>query len=166
VAGKFLRIGTDLIEEAEGVVASTGTPDANRLVSTGANGKIHPSVLPTGVGPDLLVAEATENLAAGSYVNIFNNGGTTGVRLADRTNGRQADGFVKTAVTAGNLAEVFFEGPNDALSGLTIGARYFLSTLGQATATPPTGPGLWQYLGRAISTTAINTDIDDAIERI
>lgn len=165
MAAKFLRIGTDLVEEASGVVASTGTPDANRLVSTGANGKLHPSVLPTGVGPDLLVAEATENLSAGSYVNIYNNSGTPAVRLADRSNGRQADGFVKAAFNIGDLAEVFFEGANDQLSGLTIGARYFLSTLGQATATSPTGPGLWQYLGRAVASNSINTDIDDAIQR-
>lgn len=166
MAGKYLQIGTDLVEEAEGVVTSTGATDADRLVSTGADGKLHPSVLPTGVGPDLLVAEATENLSAGSYINIFNDGGTPGVRLADRSNGRQADGFVKEAFNAGDMAEVYFEGANDQLSGLTLGARYFLNTLGQATATPPTGPGLWQFLGRAISTTAINTDIDDAIERI
>jgi len=119
-----------------------------------------------GVGPYVLVAKAFENLTAGSYVSIFNNSGEVAIRLADRLNGRQADGFVKAGFLAGENAEVYFEGLNNSFSGLTIGAKCFLSIMGQVTNISPTGPGLWQYLGRAISPTAIYTEIDDAIERI
>lgn len=166
MSNKFLTIGTEQVEEAQGATTSSGVADANRLISTGADGKLHPSLLPTGVGPDLLVAPTVEDLSAGDYVNIFDDAGTPSVRLADRSNGRQADGFVKSAFTTGQSAEIYFEGANDALTGLTVGARYFLGTNGNPVTPGPTGAGLWQYLGRAISSTAINTDIDDAIERI
>jgi hypothetical protein len=166
MSNKFLSIGPENIEESQAATISLGLPTANTIISTGPNGKLHPSFLPTGVGPDLLVAPATENLSAGDYVNIWDNGGTQSVRLADRSNGRQAHGFVKAAVNSGDLAEVFFEGANDALSGLTPSARYFLGTNGNPVTPGPTGPGLWQFLGIAVSATAINTDIDDAIVRI
>ena len=59
-------------------------------------------------------------------------------------------------------ATIYFEGANDDLSGLTPGARQYLSTAGGRTQTVPT-TGLLQCLGIAISATEINTDISEEI---
>ena len=61
---------------------------------------------------------------------------------------------------------MFFEGANDAVSGLTVGERYYLSTAGGVETSPTTVSGeLLQLVGWAVSATAINTDIQDCITR-
>jgi hypothetical protein len=165
MAQKFIRLNNGRLAEKEATVTSTGVAEAGEVVALDSAGKLDVSVLPVGVGPDVTILEATEDLGAGDYVNIFDNGGTPAVRLADNSNSREAHGFVKSAFLIGQDATVYFEGANDSLSGLTVGARYFLGTAGSATATPPQSPAqISQLLGIAISATAINTDIDDLVE--
>ena len=166
--GRFLNIDdtSGRVVESSGINASTGVGDAGKVITTDAAGRIDSSFLPVGVGPDVLVAEASEALSAGDYVNIFDSGSGVRVRLADNSNSRPAHGFVDAAVTVGSNATVFFEGPNSNVSGRTIGARQYLDVTGAPTETVPTGVGvLFQFLGVATSATEINTDIDDAIER-
>lgn len=165
MADKLLDLVNGKIQQKEATDVSTGVAEAGDIVALGTDGKLDPSLLPTGVGPDVIVLEASENLGAGDYVNIFNDGGVQKARLADNSNSRDAHGFVKDAVTAASNATVFFEGANDVLSGLSIGERYYLDTAGGATATAPVAPAaqISQFLGIAISATAINTDIDDCI---
>ena len=119
--------------------------------------------MPVGISPDVKAMVASEGLNAGSYINIYSNAGVQNARLADASNDRPAHGFVKNAFLTGETASIYFEGANDDLAGLTVGARYYLGTAGLATITPRTAAGLHQFLGIAISTTEINTDIDDEI---
>jgi hypothetical protein len=162
MANKYLELVDGKKANKEATVVSTGASEAGEIVALDSSGRLDPSVLPVGVGPDVKAAETTENLIAGDYVNFFNDGGTEKVRLADASNGRDAHGFVKAPFNTAATATVYFEGPNDALTGLTPGARQYLNTAGKVTATPRT-TGLHQFLGVAVSPTAINTDIDDCI---
>lgn len=99
--------------------------------------------------------EASENLTAGDGVNIFDDTGTTKVRKWDATAaGKEADGFVKEAVTSGQLATVFFSGAiNDQASGLTGGDKLFMdTTAGGVTPNVPTGSGnIQQEVAKALS---------------
>lgn len=165
MADKFIELNNGKLREKEATESSTGVAEAGDIVALDSTGKIDVSMLPVGVGPDVSVLPATENLSAGDYVNIFDDGGTPSVRLADNSNSRDAHGFVKAAVTSGSNATVYFEGANDSLSGLTVGARHYLDTAGGVTSTAPASPAaqISQYLGLAINATTINTDIDDCI---
>lgn len=153
-------------ELVEATVASTGVAEAGDIVGLDATGKIDPSLLPTGAGPDVasIVVSDAAGLSAGDYVNIFDDTGAA-VRLADNSNGRPAHGFVLSAFADAATALVYFEGPNTALSGLTIGSRQYLDTAGASTETPVavTSGDIHQYLGVAINATTINTDIEDCI---
>ena len=164
-AKKYLARISGKITEVVATIVSAGAANDGDIPALDSTGKLDVSVLPVGVGPDVKVIEADEALAAGDYVNIFDDGGTTKVRKADNSNGRDAHGFVKEAVSAAANATVFFEGPNDDLSGLTAGTRYYLGTAGGVTSTAPDAPAaaISQFLGIAISATEINTDIDDCI---
>jgi len=165
MANKYICLVNGKLQETAPTVSSTGTAQAGAIPSLGADGRLDPSVLPPGIGDDVTSIQASEDIAGGSYVNIFDNAGVTEVRLADSTNGRDAHGFVIDSVTTGTPANVFFEGENSGLTGLTAGTRYFLTAMGAVTDVPPTAPTdtISQYLGIAISDTAINTDIDDCI---
>jgi cyanophycinase-like exopeptidase len=149
----------------EATVISNGIGAAGDIVALDSTGKLDVSVLPVGVGPDVTVAEAVENLTAGRYVNIFNDGGVPKVRLADSSNDRPAHGYVKVTVAIGASATVFFEGPNQDLSGIVAGQRYYLSTAGQPMTAVPVLPTnvIHQFLGVGIDANTINTDIEDAI---
>lgn len=166
MAHKPLQLVNGKITQVEATVVSTGAGDAGEIVALDSSGKIDVSVLPTGLGPNVKLILASENIGAGKYVNIFDNTGTPNVRLADNSNSREAHGFLLDAVTSGNNATVYFEGTNNDLSGLTAGARQFLATAGGVTSTPPTfagGATISQLVGSAISATEIDTDIDDCI---
>jgi len=150
----------------EATTVSTGVAQAGDIIALDSTGKIDFSLLPTGLGPTVQVAPASENLNAGDFVNIFNNLGTPNVRKADSTNDRRAVGYVLTAVTAGNNATVFFEGLNSAVTGLTPGQRVYLGAAGGIKTTPPSsasGDVIHQYLGRALNTTLMDVEIDDEI---
>jgi len=162
MANKYIELLNGKLATKEGKVVSTGVSDAGTIVALDSTGKLDVSVLPVGVGPDVKSAVTSEDLTAGDYVNFWNDAGTEKVRLADKSNGRDAHGFVKAAFLTGATATVYFEGPNDNLSSLTPGSRYYLDVAGAVTATPA-ATGIHQFLGIAVSPTAINTDIDDCI---
>ena len=166
MAHKPLQLVAGKITQVEATVVSAGSGDAGEIVALDSSGKLDVSVLPTGVGPNVKLILASENIGAGKYVNIYDNAGTENVRLADNSNSREAHGFLLDAVTSGNNATVYFEGTNNDLSGLTPGARQYLGTAGGVTATPPTfagGAQISQLVGNAISATEIDTDIDDIV---
>lgn len=160
--GKFINLENGKLKQNDAVNISTGASDVDKIVKLDSTGRLSETMMPVGIAADVKVLVASEDLTAGQYVNIWNNGGTETVRLADATNGRDAHGFVKAAHLNASNATVYFEGANDDLAGLTPGARYYLDTAGAATSTPRT-TGLHQFLGVAISPTEINTDIDDCI---
>lgn len=149
----------------EATVVSGGAGNSGDIIALDSSGRIDISVLPVGVGPDVSSILASEALNSGDYVNIYDNAGTPNVRKADATNDRPAHGFVRDAFSAASNAIVYFEGPNDDRSGLTPGSRYYLAAAGSITSTPPSSPTyvIHQFVGIAVNTTTINTDIDDEI---
>ncbi len=172
MADKPLQLVNNRVTEVEAKVVSAGAGDAGKVVALDSTGKLDSSVMPTGIGADVAVIEATENLAAGDFVNIYDSTGPK-VRKADATTaaaGKQAHGFVIAGVTSGQNATVYFEGSNGQLSSLTPGATYVLShtTPGGVTilASATTTAGhILQPLGVAISTTAVNVEIAKPIVR-
>lgn len=165
MAQKPIQLVNGKLTQVEATVISAGAGDAGEIVALDASGKIDPSVLPVGVGPDVKAILASEAIGAGKYVNIYDNLGVANIRLADNSNSRPAHGFVKDAVANAAIGTVYFEGANDDLTGLTAGLRYYLGTAGGVTATPPVFPAatIHQLVGSAISATEINTDIEDCI---
>ena len=164
-AKKFLRNVAGRISEIVGTIISAGAGNDGDIVALDATGKLDVTVLPVGVGPDVKIHPSSESLTAGNWVNIWNDAGTLKVRKADATaTGKEADGFVLANVTSPADATVYFGGINTALSSLTLGSHYWLSTtpgLGVVT-TPPSGVGnVVQYLGKAISVTELEAALED-----
>lgn len=160
---RFITVTNGLRQLVTAISTSAGAGDANKIVATGSDGKIHSSLMPTGIGADTETILASEALAAGDLVNIWNNSGTRNMRKADASNNRPANGFVLTAVSSGQNGTAYTSGKNTALTGLTPGSSYFLSatTAGTVTTTAPTSTGhLVQEVGYAVSTTAIQFEYD------
>lgn len=103
--------------------------------------------------------KATEDIEAGDFVNIYDNGGSTEMRLAiasDPTLGATA--FVLADITAGGNGRAFFAGLNTAAPVLTTITEVYLndSVGGKAAAIKPTTSGhIIQPLGVAIATVGI-----------
>lgn len=159
MAEKYLKNNGGVLTETEATQTSSGAGDAGKIPALDSAGRIDSTMMPVGIGADIASIVASENLAAGDIVDIYDNAGTPNVRKADgSTAGKYATGFVLAAVTSGSNAMVYFEGQNNQLTGLTPGARMFLSatTPGAVTAAAPTGVGqVVQYVGRAINATTI-----------
>ena len=155
----YLKRSTTGLEEANAIDESTGAADAGKIPKTNAQGKVDESFLPTGVGDETYTAEASESLAAGDYINLFDDSGTVKMRKADASNGRRAHGFVRASFSAEATATAYGAGYiNDQLTGLTPAATYYLSTTAGDGATA--GPGsaashIHQELGVALSATAL-----------
>lgn len=172
MAAKPLQLVSNRPTEVEANTSSAGAGDAGKLVALDASGRIDESMMPVGIGADTALIEASENLAAGDYVNIHNSGGAR-VRKADASTAAAAEiahGFVLDNVTSGNNATVYFEGSNTALTSLTPGTTYVLShstpggVLALASASTTAGHAL-QIVGVAIATDTINTEIEEPIIR-
>lgn len=92
-----------------------------------------------------LVATATENIAAGGFVNLYGSGGGLLARNAQATLvARFANAFTINAVSAGNQAVFYCSGLNFAVSTVTAASQVWLSdtTAGGFITTPldPTNP--------------------------
>lgn len=147
-----------------GIQSSTGAPDAGKIPALDATGKFDMSFLPTGIGANTVSAVTSEALTAGAFVNLFDNNGVMGARLADNSNGRPAHGYVNSAVASGVAATVNrLNTMNSNRSGLTAGKEYWLGTAGGVIPTPldPADPAnvnkADQYLGIAKSATELVT---------
>lgn len=141
---------------------STGAADAGKLAMLDSAGKLDTSMMPTGIGADVSIVVASEALAAGDFVNIWNDSGTANARKADAsTSGKHAHGFTLSAVASGNNATIYFEGTNNQCTGLTIGDQFLsASTPGKPTSTAPSTAGnTVQFLGVATSDTSMNVEL-------
>lgn len=164
---KFISLNTDGdLKEEQAIGSSAGSGDANKIVKTGSDGKIDGSLIP---GSETLTLMASENLTAGDWVNVWNDGGTAKMRKADASNGmsHECHGFVLATITSGATGMFYGEGINTQISGLTIGDMYFLSgTPGAESDTAPTTSGhILQKLGVAVSTTAIKCELSTPVIR-
>ena len=154
---KYLSNNAGTITEASSIQSSAGAGDAGKIPALDAAGRLDTSMMPTGIGADTALIQASENLANGDLVNVHNSGGAR-VRKADATSaGKEAHGFVLAAVTSGNNATVYFEGSNSGVTGLTPGPQFLSTTAGTATATAPSGSGnIVQRVGFATAAAALN----------
>lgn len=157
-AKKFLRFVNNVLTEVFGVQASAGAANAGDIVALDDSGRIDNSMMPVGIGADTASIQASENLAAGDWVNVWDSTGSFRARKADATTaGKEAHGFVLSAVTSGNPATVYFEGTNTQVSGQTPGAVFLQTTAGIGGATVPSASGnVVQQIGVAVSATAVN----------
>lgn len=155
---KYTNIVSGLLTEHFSKQTSAGAGDAGSIPALDASGRLDTTMMPTGIAADTAVITASEALAAGDLVNVWNSSGAK-VRKADAsTSGKEAHGFVIAAVLVTASATVYFEGTNAQVTGLTPGVQYLSpSTPGLATTTPPTGTGqIVQRVGFATAATALN----------
>lgn len=154
MADKPIQIVSGSLKEVEANTSSAGSGDAGKIVALGSDGKIDDTFLHDATSE---MATASEDIAAGALINIFNSSGLK-VRNADNTSSsKEAIGFAPAAIASAASGRVIY-GPGliTGLSALTIGAQYFLSTVGAITVTAPTASGaIVQKVGRATSTTEL-----------
>lgn len=154
IAGKESMVGANQ--------TSAGSGDAGKIPALDASGKLDVTMLPVGVGPVVKLIISSDALAAGDFINVYLNAGVANVRLADSSIGREANGWVLASCLVSGTATVYFSGTNNALTGMTIGARQYLGANGQVTETPAT-TGIHQYLGDASSATDLPVEFQDYI---
>ncbi|MFC4923573.1 hypothetical protein [Delftia deserti] len=156
-AKKFLRFVGNAITEVFGIQSSAGAANAGDIVALDDTGRIDNSMMPVGIGADTAVIAASEALAAGDFVNVWNSTGAK-VRKADATTaGKEAHGFVLAAVSSGANATVYFEGTNTQVAGQTPGPVFLQATAGTGGTTAPSASGnVVQRLGVAVSATSVN----------
>lgn len=164
-AGKIPKLNASGVLD-DTIVNATVASAANKIVKLDGAGKLDVTVMPTGIGADTASIVASEAIAAGDLVNVWNDGGTAKIRKADAsTTGKEAHGFVLAAVSASASGTVYFEGSNTQQTGLTPGVQFLsATTAGKTVATAPTGAGkVVQRVGFAYSATALNFDGCDPI---
>ena len=157
-AKKFLRLVSGVITEVFGVQSSAGAGNAGDVPVLDESGRLDNSMMPVGIGADTATITASETLAAGNWVNVWNDASTAKVRKADATTaGKEVHGFVLSAVTSGNPATVYFEGTNTQVTGQTPGPVYLQTTAGAGGTTIPSAAGnVVQQVGVAVGATAVN----------
>lgn len=140
------------------VTASAGAGDAGKVASLDGSGRIDPTMMPVGIGADTKSLIASEALAAGDYVNVWNDAGTAKIRKADATTaGKEAHGFVLAAVSSGAAGTVYFEGSNTAVTGQTAGPVFLSTTAGAgASSAPSAGGNIVQRIGFAVGAAEVN----------
>lgn len=166
-APRYLRLNdaTKKKEEGLGIQSSSGVADGGKLISTDDDGFLDPSFLRDG---EVLIREASEDLDAGDFVNVFDDGGVAKARKAEASGpSTKAVGYITNNFLDGEQATILGEGILSGQTGLTIGEPVFLSlTAGDITQTPPTGVGeIWQQVGVAISATEVRVEIGEPICR-
>jgi len=158
MAGTYIDLVTGVPTQQTAINASAGAGDAGKIARLDAAGRWDVTMMPVGIGPEVATIQASENLSAGDFVNIWNSTGSFRVRKADATAaGKEANGFVNSSVTSGNDATVYFvSNTNTGLTSLTPVKYYLSTTPGAITATPPSGSGnVVQYVGTPSSATTI-----------
>lgn len=136
---------------------SAGAGDSGKVVALDGSGRIDNTMMPVGIGADTATITASENLAAGDWVNIWNSTGAKARKADATTAGKEAHGFVLSAVTSGNPSTVYFEGTNTGVTGQTPGVVYLSTTAGLGTTTAPSASGnVVQRIGFATGATAVN----------
>lgn len=162
-AGKIVALNASGVLDSTIVnskTSSAGAGDSGKIPALDSAGLLDSSFMPVGVGADTAPITASEALTAGDFVNIHISSGIK-VRKADATTaGKEADGFVLASVSSSATATVYFRGSNTAVSGLTAGTEYVLSTTAGgvvAVASAPSGSGnVNQRLGKASASTVLN----------
>lgn len=136
---------------------SAGAGDSGKLPALDATGKLSTTFLPSGIAADVAIVPASEALAAGDLVNLYDATGAKCRKADASTAGKEAHGFVLAAVDNEANATVYFEGSNDQVSGMTPGRLFLSATPGLATSTAPSASGnIVQRVGFATAATSMN----------
>ena len=134
--------------------AANITVDAYGRITAATNGSGG-----TGSSNITLSAIADTNISAGSFVYVSSSSsGSSHMLLADSSTSHPAQGYVLSGVSIGNTGTMYLNGINTAVTGLTGGTQYFLSTAGTVSATPPSDNStgvVVQILGIAALPTAL-----------
>jgi hypothetical protein len=139
-------------------IISAGAADSGKILQLDATGRADITTMPVGVTAEVFTVTASEALAAGDFVNIWNSTGAK-ARKADATvAGKEAHGFVLASVANAGTATVYsISNTNTAVTGQTPGLVFLSTTAGLATSTAPSGSGnIVQRLGIATSATTIS----------
>lgn len=168
MAEKFLEQNAGKVRENEALVTSTGATDAGKIIGLDTAGRIDQSMMPIGVGPETKILPCSENITAGDFLSVWDDAGTLKVRKADATaHAKRAWGYAVSTYTSGQNVPMYIESINNSLTGLTLGATYYLSasTAGAITATAPSGSGqIVQVIGVAVSATELAVEMAQPIE--
>jgi hypothetical protein len=167
---KYIALLAGKLKEVAGLTTSAGAGDAGKIPALDGNGRLDNSMMPAGFGAETQTITASENLAAGDFVNIHNSTGLK-ARKADASGGpsKKAHGFVLAAVTSGQPATVYYGNINNQVAGLTVGDEYYLShsTPGgvvNAAGLPTTAGHIVQRLGVATVATEILVELANEVE--
>lgn len=154
-------------KEREATQTSTGASDAGKHVALNSEGDVDETMMPAGVAADIATLAASETLTAGDLINIWDDTGTPKARLADRSNGRRADGIVKAGAASAESVDVYLPGVLNAdVTGLTPAADLYLSTGGGVEETATTTSGdILQRVGKATASGEMFFDPSDPVER-
>lgn len=145
---------------------NAATTGVSKVVMTLGTGLLDPSIMPTGIGADTSSIVASEILAAGDLVNIWNNATVANVRKADATvEGKEVHGFVLSGFAAAATALVYHEGKITGLTGMTPGARQYMATTpGARTDLAPSAVGnVVQMVGIALNATTLGFEVEDPV---
>lgn len=165
MAQRYLTRENGKTKLKQAIVKSKGAQDAGKVPGLNSAGRFDESFMPPGIGAQVVTITASENLTAGKFVNFFADAGELKARLADNSNGRAANGYVKESADADTLAMVYpLDGVNSELSGLQVGQDYWLGTAGGVIETPldenddGNANFISQQLGKAKTATELITD--------
>ena len=166
---KYFELGSNNRPKQKAATqTSAGGANANEIVALDAAGLLDSTLFPPGVGPDAKSITAGENITAPAMVNIYDDAGTLKARRADYSNGREVIGYIKDNATSGAAVTVYFDGISTGHSALTIGANYYISTLGTVTTTPATSGAscILQKIGKGYSATEIVFEAEEPLDLI
>ena len=137
--------------------ATGGAGKANQIPALDLSGRLDPTMMPTGVGAETSSIVAFGDVAAGDFVNVFNDSGNARVRKADASSATApAHGFVLEAALSGETATVYWGGLNNAVTGVTVGPHYLHTTPGASNHVAPSGSGqIVQKIGVAVANNVI-----------
>ena len=156
------------MQEYVPILASSGAASSGAVPALNASGTLDVTFMPAGLGADVATMTASEAIAAGAFVNVWSNAGAFSVRNADGSvTGKQADGFVLSALASGASGTVYFGGLNTSVTGMAPGLVYLSDTaIGGAMVSGATTAGhTFQQIGMALSATSIQFDPQVAVVR-
>lgn len=158
LAGKFQQIVA--------VIVSAGAADGEKIVATDTNGRLHQSLMPSGIVPDQKTGIASGAISANDLCYIMSDGKIA--RASAAAGGNEAVGWATAAAVDGASVTIQMEGIMTT-TGLTPGAAYFLSDATPGALLISPGPAtslankLGQFIGTAISATELEFEPDRAV---
>lgn len=171
MSNRYYALVNGFLTGIKALVTSSGTTDANKIVSTGPDGRLDVSLMPDGFGVRVLEAMAFEAIAAGDFVHFQKQGAGLVMRKASNNDGGTAHGFCLEAVAKDAKGKVSPLGNTNVVPGanFTVGEVQWLGTLGKSIETPLDASNstnftkINQKLGIAISSTEIDTQRDTIV---